>query len=145
MVKRGLIFTAGILLAAILGLFIYKMVNQEGSVRMDKGGLSAIVKGDERTKFSALPAPKLSERQIGKIALLENHGFISFEMSAHKVYIKPAFWAQMDSKLKADMTVSFAIYCAIKNSSEVIQIDVFDKLSGRKIAAYNQLVGYKAL
>ena len=141
-VKKLLI---GILVFIIIGLFIFKAFTWKNNVvvrEMDKKETEA-VKSENNSKGSILPLPELNQRQMDKMALLERQGYITFEFSSHKVYLKPTFWAQMDSKLKNDMTVSFAIYCAIKNHKDVMDIEVYDKQTGQKIAEYNQLFGYK--
>ena len=137
----------GVILIVIIGLFIYKVFVKEGALTIKERDYNAIeaVKSENNSKGSSLPLPKLTQRQMDKIALLQEQGLISFDLSSHKVYIKPAFWAPMDPKLKEDMTVAFAVYCAIKNHKDVIDIEVFDKQSNQKIAEYNQLFGYKLL
>lgn len=137
-----------IVLFLIAGFFVYQIFIKDSDSSIKEAELKAKTEDAmsyENKKASSTPSVKLTQSQIDGMVSLEEKGFIVFEISLNRVYIKPALWTEMDYKLKEDMTVSFAIYCAMKKGSDTIYIDVYDKQSGKKIAKYSQLWGYEVL
>jgi hypothetical protein len=87
------------------------------------------------------PVPTLSMEQKKQLDKLERQGYISFESGLNRVYVNPDLWAQTEYVGKEFLAAAAAIQCAINGNISTIYVEVFDKISGKKIAKYSELNG----
>lgn len=85
----------------------------------------------------------LTQSQEDYLHKLENDGYLSVEPSLNKASIAPAIWNNIDAKLKEDVSASLAIYCGNKKGTNLYWVEIYDKMSGRKLAKYSQSYGFK--
>ncbi len=132
----------------VLGFFVYKIFieDSELSIKEAEKTRTESIKTERESKASKVSTSlTLNQSQIDYMEKMIKQGYIAYELSSHEVYISPVLWAGMDYKLKQDVTVSCAEYCAMKNGNNLVYIAVFDKQSGKKIAKYSQSWGYEVL
>jgi hypothetical protein len=63
------------------------------------------------------------------------------EAEYKKAYIMPGFWNAMDHNQKADAVCVMAQYCQRKKYDGVVWINVYDKMTGKKLANWSNNSG----
>ena len=85
--------------------------------------------------------PQLEEKNL-KDALtmvlpIIEEGWARFDTQLYNVYVDPMWWSILPISLKQNYTFAFAIYIAIeKNNLDVVTAEVYDDMSGKKLAKY---------
>ena len=85
----------------------------------------------------------LSSSQIEYLMELQSQGFIDIQAENIRVYIDPNLWNSIDSKLKEDLSLSLAIYVGNERGKNLYWVDIYDKMSGKKLAKYSKSWGFK--
>jgi len=85
----------------------------------------------------------LSSSQIKTLMDLQNQGLIDIQSENTSVYIDPNLWSGLDSGLKEDLSLSLAIYVGNERGKNLYWVDIYDKLSGKKLAKYSKSWGFK--
>ena len=85
----------------------------------------------------------LSDDQIEALIDLELQGYIDIQPENIRVYVDPSLWNGLDFKLKEDLSLSFAIWVANKRGKNLYWVDIYDKMSGKKLAKYSKSWGFK--
>jgi hypothetical protein len=94
-------------------------------------------------RASAALGLTLRPEQVELLKDMENQGFLLLEPDANRAYIAPGIWLSMDAKLKEDFAASIALYCANHKGTNLIWAEIFDKMSGKKLARWSQVYGFK--
>lgn len=84
----------------------------------------------------------LSQDQTAHLKSLEKDGYLRFEANLNRVYIEPSVWRRIDAKGKEDFSAGLAIYVANKNNSTNYWVEVYDKMSGKRLAKYSRSWGF---
>ena len=63
------------------------------------------------------------------------------DVEGKKAYMPPGFWNQIDHNQKADVTCVIAQYCEHKKHSGVTYANIYDKMSGKKLAKWSNTTG----
>ncbi len=84
-----------------------------------------------------------SAAQIELLNGLINDGFLQIEAHYNKAYIDPKVWNSIDVNVKENLSRGLAIYCGNKKGTHLYWVDIYDKISGKKIAKYSNSWGFK--
>jgi uncharacterized protein YpmS len=80
---------------------------------------------------------QLTDSQVNLINKLESEDYLRLEVKYNKAYVDRSLWDNMDAKVKKDFTVTLAIYCGAKKGNNLNYVDIYDKMSAKKLAKYN--------
>ena len=85
----------------------------------------------------------LSSLQIENLMDLQSQGFITIQTENNKVYIDQNLWNSIDAIVKENLSLSLAIYVGNKRGNNLYYVDIYDKMSGKKLAKYSKSWGFK--
>lgn len=119
----------GILAAVLIIIFIY-------------GTYAGKAEEDETSTIKPSRLNLTSEQNEFIIKLI-NQNLLKLNPELNQAYIDPSLWRQMDYDLKKDFGASLAIYCGNKKGTHLYWVDIFDKMSGKKMAKYSQSWGFE--
>jgi len=87
---------------------------------------------------------QLTSDKVKIIEDLVTDGYMKFDYELQKAYIKPSIWNSWNVDQKELVTIYFAMYIRNKNrgGDEQPVVDVYDYMSGKRIAGYGYF-GFK--
>jgi len=92
------------------------------------------------------PTPKddrLPKLQTAIDLWMEQDIIAKIDFNAQGVWIRPVAWSAIDAGNKKNLVMVVAEYVKLRRGSSSMAIDVFDAQSGKKIAAYGDILGYR--
>lgn len=79
-----------------------------------------------------------------KIQLLKDTGLVSkIDPSLNLVFVETSLWNTIDFQLKEDICAFLANYCGWKKGTTAYWVIIKDRYSGKKLAKYSQVWGFK--
>lgn len=89
-------------------------------------------------------AEQLTPEQKTFLSELHEKEFLDLETQNHRAFVDPLLWFKMNAHEKEDFTATLAIACADQEQSKVgTFIDILDRQSGKKLASWSYLSGFK--
>jgi hypothetical protein len=85
----------------------------------------------------------LTSGQAGLIKEMQDQGFLLIEAENNRAYVDPTIWQGIDVKVKESFAAAVAISCANERGSSLYYADIYDKMSGKKLARWSQVYGFK--
>ena len=79
----------------------------------------------------------LPQKQLKMINLLID--LESIYIQFHDAHVNPHIWHGIEERAKQNLASSIAIYCGNADNSRNYFCDIYDKVSGKKIAEYDSL------
>ena len=89
------------------------------------------------------PAVALRPDQREAIELAVKQGFIKLDVDRVRAYVDPEMWLRFDAQGKEDLAATLATRMAELRSKDSVWIEVFDKQSGKQLAKFDTLFGFK--
>ena len=90
-------------------------------------------------------ASKLSNTQVQLeiINKLVSENVLRIEFQYNRAYISPEAWNTIEAIVKENFSRSLAIYCGNKKGTKLYWVEIYDKMSGKKLAKYSRSWGFK--
>ena len=82
------------------------------------------------------------QQQIELLNKLIGEGYLRIEAQYNKAYISLDIWNKIDANVKENLSRSLAIYCGNKKGTHLYWVEIYDKMSGKKIAKYSNSWGF---
>lgn len=101
---------------------------------------------DGSTDKSQIPDSKtlsLSQAQTDLINSYIDQGYLKFDYSLNYAYVSPTIWLSIEFEAKQFLSTTIAIYYGNKNGTHPYRIEIYDKMSGKKLAEYSQDWGFE--
>ncbi len=86
---------------------------------------------------------ELTKDQIAFLDKLVKQGLLVLKPELNQAYINPDLWAQMNIMQKEDISAAIAIYCGNVKGTNLYWAEIFDLMSGKKLAKYSKAWGFK--
>jgi len=91
-----------------------------------------------RKSASTMPA------QDENIKILMDNGLLErINPQMNEAFINPAIWLRLDYQTKENVSRTMAFYCGQKKGTDLNWVDIKDYQSGKKLAKYSEVLGFK--
>lgn len=84
-----------------------------------------------------------TQGQLEIINKLASENFLRIEAQYNRAYISPNVWNTFEANVKENFSRSLAIYCGNKKGTKLYWVEIYDKMSGKKLAKYSRSWGFK--
>jgi len=86
---------------------------------------------------------ELTEDQSSLLREVEYNGHVQFKEFSNEIWVKPLFWNVCNYQAKTNLTYLSAIRCGNARGSTDYSCTVYDNMTGKKLAKWDELWGFE--
>ncbi|MGR6086883.1 MAG: hypothetical protein ACU4F9_01790 [Arcticibacter sp.] len=122
----------GFIIMAVIVIVMFKMCSSCGD--------DTSTSSKKETKDETIT---LTADQLSILFDVENDGHVEFKESKNEIWVKPLFWNVCDFQAKTNLTYLSAIRCGNARGSTDYSCTVYDMMTGKKLAKWDELWGFE--